>query len=168
MPPRFLLRLLVALALLLAAFLPQQAAAQTTQPRYCSKSAFVNLGASAATTQIAPGMNNGVAVQSPFTASPTIGGVAPLTGIYICGYVLIVAGTTPTAQFVVGFPASLPGTGCGASPTAISVTYPAGTYLDMASVARGFEVPSNNVICIVTTGSALTSSVQIYYDNNPL
>lgn len=157
-------RIIAALGLcaaLIAGTLP--AAAQVTQPRYCGKSAFANLSASAGTTQIAP-----LTTQSPFTASPSIGGNAPLTTIYICGYVLIVNGTAPTAQFVYGFPASLPGTGCGASPTALSPTYPTGVFIDTSSVARGFEVPAGNVLCVVTTGTSLAISVQVYYDNSPI
>lgn len=160
---RILATLAFCVALIAGSF-PAMAQVNTT-PRYCGKSAFVNNITTATTTQIAPNVN-----QAPFTGTPTIGGTAPLTGFYICGYVLIVSGGSgTTAQFVYGFPASLPGTGCGASPTTLSITYPAGTYLDMASMARGFEVPAGNVLCLVTAvGTTPSISVQIYYDNNPL
>lgn len=153
---------LLGLALLLLSVAPHGAGAQVTQPRYCGKSAFLNI-TTAATTQIAPPVT-----QAPFTASPSIGGTAPLTSVFICGYVLVVAGTAPTATFTYGFPASLPGTGCGASPTAMSPSYPAGVYIDTASVSRGLETPPNNVLCVTTTGTSLQIGVQVYYDNNPL
>jgi hypothetical protein len=146
-----------ALALIVTLWLPyHEAAAQVTQPRTCSKSAFVNNITTPTTTQVAPSVN-----QSPFTASPTIGGTAPLTTIYICGYTLIV-GTTSTAMFQYGV-----GLNCAGTPTTMSITYPAGTYIDTSSIARGFEVPAGNVVCLTTTGAGPTF-VQIYYDNNPL
>lgn len=160
------LRFLLALALLLVGT-PGQVAAQgggQVAPRFCGKTAFANISTSVTTTtQIAPNPN-----QTPFTASPTVGGTAPLTGMYLCGYTLVVAGASGTAQFVYGFPTSLPGTGCGSSPVAMSPPFPVGQYQDSSSNYRGLEAPSGNIVCLTTTGASTVVQVQIFYDNNPL
>jgi hypothetical protein len=157
-----ILKLLAALQLLVGWWLPPDVAwAQgTTTLRTCGKSAFANAAATG-TTQLAPSPN-----QAPFTASPTIGGIPPNTPIYVCGYTLVVP-TGTNAGLTYGFPASLPGTGCGASPTPIMPSWPAGTYIDGGDNARGLSVPPGNNLCLTVTGTG-PAQILVYYDNSSL
>jgi hypothetical protein len=133
----------------------------TTVQRTCGKSAFINAATGAATSQLAPNP-----LQAPFAATPTVGGVAPGTPIYLCGYVLVVA-TGGTAALTYGVPASLPGTGCGASPVPITPAYGPGTIVDNGGGFLGLVVPAGNNLCVTVTG-ATAAQVLVYYDNNPL
>jgi hypothetical protein len=151
--------LLTALAFI-AGIAPAMAQGTSIQ-RFCGKSAFVNAAATG-TTQIAPNPN-----QAPFTVPPTVPGIAPGTPIFVCGYVILVPAST-AAGLTYGVPASLPGTGCGTSPVAITPTYTGAVALaDNGGGFVGLSVPAGNNLCVTVTGTG-PAQVLVYYDNNPL
>jgi hypothetical protein len=86
------------------------------------------------------------------TATTTQLIAAPGSSLHVCGYILSITGTTPTAQFESGT-----GGTCGTGTATLTGVLPTGVYPIGAGVGQVFTSLFQTALCIVSTG---TPSIQ--------